>query len=291
MISKIKYVMEHNLLLKRLIPLCRKTGLVHLLHIIKARIDGGKNKTERKGFQQFYNLHQQEFHDLSVLLADEFSKKTLRKVLEYRMTWKVKALKGVIVEPQYFQRDIFLPVKDEIFIDGGAYVGDTVESFIKNFAEKSKWRGNYKRVYAWEPDAINISQMRKNLCKYKNIEIVPYGMWKEKTELKFFENGNAGSKIAETGTKKVDVDSIDQIHLSDKITFIKMDIEGSEKEALQGARHVIQRDKPRLAICIYHRPEDLYEIPFLIKEFVPEYKLYIRHHSDTFAETVVYATL
>ena len=70
-----------------------------------------------------------------------------------------------------------------------------------------------------------------------------------------------------------------------------MDIEGSEQDALLGAAGIIRRDRPRLAICIYHKPEDLYEIPFLIKELVPEYRLYIRHHSDTYAETVLYATL
>ena len=70
-----------------------------------------------------------------------------------------------------------------------------------------------------------------------------------------------------------------------------MDIEGSELEALRGAREVIRRDKPRLGICVYHRPEDILEIPMFIKELVPEYKLYIRHHSPHLNETVVYAKI
>jgi len=116
--------------------------------------------------------------------------------------------------------------------------------------------------------------MQNNLKRYKNVQIIPYGMWEKKEELSFSS-----------------VDSIDHVHAQEKVTLIKMDIEGSEKQALTGAENIIRRDRPKLAICIYHNPEDLFEIPFLIKKMVPEYKLYIRHHSDTYAETVVYATI
>lgn len=133
--------------------------------------------------------------------------------------------------------------------------------------------------------------MLNNLKKYKNIEVMQYGMWNQKEDLSFSKEGNAGSKVVEDGQIKICANSIDNVHAQDKVTFIKMDIEGSEKKALQGAESVIKKNRPKLAICIYHNPEDLYEIPFLIKEMVPEYKLYIRHHSDTYAETVVYATI
>lgn len=128
----------------------------------------------------------------------------------------------------------------------------------------------------------------------KDIVLVPFGMWSEKKELYFQAHGTAGSKITNeisTNTIRIQANSIDNICAEDKVTFIKMDIEGSELEALKGAATVIKRDKPRLAICVYHRPEDLYEIPFWIKETVPEYKLYLRHHSDGLCETVIYATL
>lgn len=81
------------------------------------------------------------------------------------------------------------------------------------------------------------------------------------------------------------------IHPGDKVTFIKMDVEGSELESLKGAKNTILRDKPKLAICIYHKPEDMVTIPLYIKELVPEYKLYVRHHSNSWAETVLYAVL
>lgn len=113
----------------------------------------------------------------------------------------------------------------------------------------------------------------------------------KKEELRFSKNGNAGSRITVHGATKIYVDSIDHMHAKVRVTLIKMDIEGSEMAALKGAEKIIKRDRPKLAVCIYHNPEDIFEIPFLIKKLVPEYKLYIRHHSDTYAETVVYATV
>lgn len=133
--------------------------------------------------------------------------------------------------------------------------------------------------------------MRKKFESDRRIELVPYGMWKEKGKLGFRRNGDTGSKIVDDGEGEVAVDTIDNICGGETVTFIKMDIEGAERYALQGAVNIIKRDKPRLAICIYHSLEDLYEIPLWIKETVPEYKLYMRHHSDNAAETVIYATL
>ena len=78
---------------------------------------------------------------------------------------------------------------------------------------------------------------------------------------------------------------------NNRVTFIKMDIEGSELEALKGAQQTIQRDRPKLAICIYHKPEDMTDIPLYIKSLVPEYRLYVRHHSNRCSETVLYAVM
>ena len=78
-------------------------------------------------------------------------------------------------------------------------------------------------------------------------------------------------------------------YITETVTFIKMDIESSEQEALRGAEQIINRDKPKLAICLYHKKEDMWEIPYLIKTMVAEYKLYIRHYSNSELETVLYA--
>lgn len=127
---------------------------------------------------------------------------------------------------------------------------------------------------------------------YERVTVVPCGMWSEKTELRFFADASMASKIVEDeeqNVQKIPVDSIDNICSEEKVTFIKMDIEGSELEALKGAVNVIKRDKPRMAICVYHKPEDLYTIPQWIKQTEPDYKLYLRQHEISEYETVLYA--
>lgn len=115
------------------------------------------------------------------------------------------------------------------------------------------------------------------------------GLWSEKSTLHFAERGSGSSCITEKETGvSIDTVSLDQC-VSDKVTFIKMDIEGAELEALKGNRKIIQRYRPKLAICIYHKKEDLIDIPMYIKELVPDYKLYVRHYSHGITETVLYA--
>lgn len=236
MISTVKHMLEHHSLLRNLVPLCRKLGVVHLLHVAKGNCERLKNVQQRKEFYNFCKLHRKEFQKLYGMLEDDFSKKTLQKVIEYRITWRAKALRGVVTKPQYFPADIMKPAENEVFIDGGAYVGDTAEDFIKHFVNRPGDKSSYRKIYAWEPDEINIRQMKKNLGRYSNIVVIPYGMWKEKAKIGFSQNGNAGSKIIEDGQRKICVDCIDHLHMSEKVTFIKMDIEGSERGAPGGKK-------------------------------------------------------
>ena len=215
-----------------------------------------------KAFRECYELHRTEFQKLYELLEDDFSRRTLRNVIKYRLTPRTSLLRDIVVSPQYFVPDIIGPLKEEVFIDGGAYTGDMIASLYR---ERGKcWR----KIYAWEPDEENRRILEKRCVDYKDVEIIPFALWKEKTELKFLAGKEVGSRISENGTEVVPVDTIDHVCSSDKVTFIKMDIEGSELEALRGAADVIRRDKPKLAISIYHKPKDYFEIPFYVKELV-----------------------
>ena len=98
---------------------------------------------------------------------------------------------------------------------------------------------------------------------------------------------NSGINIQLESVECVPLDTV----VSEKVTFIKMDIEGSEMRALSGARHLITTCKPKLAICIYHKLDDLWKIPLYIHSLVPEYKFYVRHHSILYVDTVLYATI
>lgn len=133
LIGEIGNIVNHCPPLRWVDRLGRKLGIVHFLHVIKAK--GDKTSEQRaKSFQRFYNEHQEEFRKVSEMLEDDFSRRTFEQVLEFRRTEDINALKGVVTEPEYFQKDIFSPIKGEVFVDGGAYVGDSVENFIRLFA-------------------------------------------------------------------------------------------------------------------------------------------------------------
>lgn len=184
---------------------------------------------------------------------------------------------------QYF--DLFQPDKKEVFIDAGAYNGDTIFDFLE-------WiNGNDYTVYSLEP--------LKHLCKFiskrldKNgisgVKLLNYAAWHKKEELDFLDEGDGSAIVKREGTIIVNGDAIDNLIFEDTVTFIKLDIEGAELNALKGARKTIQKNHPKLAICIYHKPLDIWEIGRYILELNPNYKLYIRHYTLTMYETILYA--
>lgn len=188
---------------------------------------------------------------------------------------------------QYFNPDFITFEKEEVFVDAGCCnLGTSIRL--------TKYCSKLKKVYAFEPDPGNFEKCisRKSELADTEIELFPCGTWSESQTLHFRATADCGARICEDGEISVKVMSIDEaVAGKDKITFIKMDVEGSELESLKGAKNTIVKDRPKLAICIYHKPEDLVEIPMYIKELVPEYKLYVRHHSNTVYETVLYAVM
>ncbi len=183
----------------------------------------------------------------------------------------------------YFISDIMKPQRDEIFVDGGACDGQTSLDF-------AKWcGGEYKKIYVFEPDEMRTSEVEESLLSLNNTEFYKLGLWDEQDTLEFDCIEGGSSRIAEgTGALKINVDSVDNI-CKEPVTFIKLDIEGAELKALKGASETIKKHKPKLAICVYHKPEDIIEIPLYIKSLVPEYRIYIRHHSCSRIDTVLYA--
>ena len=189
---------------------------------------------------------------------------------------------------QYFDPDIIKLHENEVFVDAGVLNLGTSLRFMEECQKRHIQ--NFK-IHAFEPDGASYERCIDILKKMPdaNIKLYNAGLWSEDTTLYFTEMGNGASRVSkeETGTsiKTVALDG----RVSDPVTFIKMDIEGSELEALKGSREIIKKYKPRLAICVYHKKEDLVEIPSYIKELVPEYKFYIRHYSNDAGETVLYA--
>lgn len=204
------------------------------------------------------------------------------QIYEMQKRWLVTFFEG-----PYFDEQIFVPRENEIFVDGGAYHGETVLDFCK-------WCSTYKKIYSFEADKQNFEGLQKNLINYKinNIELYNMALWdkKEILNFKYSENTNGtGSLINEDGGECVKACSLDEILNGEPVTFIKMDIEGAELRALQGAAKTIKNYLPRLAICIYHKPEDILEIPLYILELDPRYQFKIRHYSTYAFDTILYA--
>lgn len=167
----------------------------------------------------------------------------------------------------------------------GGYDGDTIEQFLK-FSN-----GIYKHIYSFEPDPENYNKLLNRGYSDK-ITVYNAGLYRETTQLSFSANKGGSSKVEEEGTDIISVYKFDELDILDnKVTFIKMDIEGSELDALVGMEKTIKKWKPKLAICIYHKFEDLWELPLYIKSLVPEYKLYIRNYTSYLDEIVLYGTL
>ncbi len=177
-----------------------------------------------------------------------------------------------------------LQLGDEYFVDVGALDGETTKHFLEHFS------GGH--AYVFEPSAAQYEAMKKELKVYGGAtELFPYGLYDRNGTVRFSTCGyDAGSaRVSKTGDTSIKVRRMDDVLIGKRVTFIKMDIEGSELAALKGAEQIIRTQKPKLAICVYHKPEDIWEIPGLILDYVPEYRLYLRHYSITNTETVLYA--
>ena len=187
---------------------------------------------------------------------------------------------------QYFDLKFLNPSeKKEIFIDAGCYDGTSSKYFCEWCLDKAN-----AKIYAFEADKDNVQKCGHVLEQLGiEYELIEKGLWSHNTTLCFKAEGTVGSRIDEVGEDRVEVVSLDK-YLQDEIaTFIKMDIEGAELEALKGAEQQIRKYKPKLAISIYHKPNDIWEIPKLILEYNPEYKLYLRHYTFSEGDTILYA--
>lgn len=186
---------------------------------------------------------------------------------------------------QYF--DVFESREDEIIVDAGAFDGTTEAQFFC-------WGGEHiKKIYSFEMDPANgkrcLEFYQKNGLLDKVVFINKGTGDKEQTI--YLDDTSIGGRGSTQGNGTVagEITTIDSEVGDDRITFIKMDVEGAELASLKGAAKTIKRNKPRLAICIYHKDFDAYELAQYIHRLVPSYRFRVRHYTSVFWETVLYA--
>lgn len=242
-------------------------------------------------YRKFLCDNEEEFLKFYHELCDDISRDTMENVLKGRMSGDLSYFRKCRKPDQYYIDELFDSKMKGTFLDVGASIGDTLEAL------SDKTNNSFEKVYCFEPSQDAYAILKDKAKAYGDrVRLVNKGAWNRQETLEFQEDAEHGaSKIAVTEKKntiKVSVDRLDDmVDGDDKVIHIKMDIEGSEKQALKGAMGIIKRDKPMLAICAYHMNDDFLEIPKLIKQIVPEYKFYLRHHNVAGTETVIYAVI
>lgn len=217
-------------------------------------------------------------------LEDKYSIDTLIAYVKSRNTGNYKICEKFYEPNQYFPTEIISLNKNEIFVDCGVFDGETIKEFV------AKTENTFDFIYGFEPDKKNYQNSNKNLenISPNKLALFNLGSWINKDILKFNSISDRVSEIDPDGAVEINVDSIDNLVCNKKLSFIKMDVEGAELNSLKGAIKNIKLYKPKLAICLYHKPEDIHDIIYWIRGLNLSYKFYIRLHTRFSQELVLY---
>jgi FkbM family methyltransferase len=244
----------------------------------------------QKTSYQYIREHIAQFEAAYAALGDALSKKVFVNVLNAKLSGDSALYTEILSQAQYFDADVVGLASNEILLDVGAHKGDSIVAFSQNTGQL------YEAIIALEPDAANLAILRRTVTSHgiKNVEIHNKGAWNRHAFLHFHDGREGSSRISEDAdvrlsAESIEVDAIDNILDGRRVTYVLMDIEGAERNAILGAARTIKEWKPRMAVCVYHRREDMFDILLLLKSFVPEYKFYMRHYTCNQTETVLYA--
>jgi len=232
--------------------------------------------------------HSNEVREAFHLWADDASRREYIGQLEWRTTLDSSVLPSHLPQNEiYFANDLFTPLAEEVFVDCGAFDGDSMQEFIKRQAN------SFSQIIAIEPDSVNCGALRTRIASFpdeiKNkIKVVQSAVGSKHAMVPFNTTGTAGSSIGK-GSHQIECAPLDDLLYGIRPTYIKMDIEGAEPEALLGASKIIRQDAPTLAVCLYHMQEHLWQIPLLIHSLNNQYDFFLRRYADDCWELVCYA--
>lgn len=232
----------------------------------------------------FANRHR--YLSLFLAAADPRSREVLAAVVRHRLTLASEPLEGVVEQghAQWFD-PAFLPrQKKSVFVDGGAFDGDTVLGFVKAFGN------GYGRIHAFELDPEVAARARERTRAIRGVTIHNVGLSDRSGTVPYRRTGGTDGSIAAAtgGEQQVAIGTIDAT-VPERVSFLKLDVEGEEARSLRGARRHIIEDRPTIAIALYHKAHDLWDLPRRILDYSPSYRLHLRHYTDVAYETIAYA--
>ncbi|MBU2760474.1 FkbM family methyltransferase [Acidithiobacillus sulfurivorans] len=234
-----------------------------------------------EGFEDEFKSNMKKYEWIYSLLLDDASRRIFEKTVRFRLSYDITHLNGFTSKEdvQYFENFLNLRESGEVFIDVGGYDGFTSLEFMKRCP-------GYKSIHLFEPEKGNYQSCLERLREFKNVHCFPIGLSNSKKKLKFSIQGSA-SRVSDTGSVTINLDRLDDL-LHCPCTFIKMDIEGEEFAAIDGARNTILTHHPRLAISIYHKIGDFWRIPKLVLSIRSDYEVFLRHYTESIYETVMF---
>lgn len=203
------------------------------------------------------------------MLADELSRRTFFDILHYKISGKLDYLFDCEGSAKEVYRDVLQLSGHEIYVDAGAYTGDTVAEFVQH-------THGYKEIVAIEADEKNFRRLERSTAELKNITLYRCAVYDEDTNICFDTRGGRNSAVGISG-KTICARKIDSILDGKAATYIKLDVEGQEAAALCGAKETIQKYRPKLLVSAYHRNEDLFALPLWVRQTRGDYRVYLRH--------------
>ena len=216
----------------------------------------------------FYEKHIDEVNRVREVLADELSVKTFDNHIKYKLTGKTEYLYECETDKAQESSIISLP-ENAVFVDLGAYNGDTVREFVEKCP-------SYSQIYAVEPDKRSFRKLCENTSCLQNISCIRAVIGDSVEDTFFDSKKGRGSHESATG-EKIPCVTVDSILDGKKADFIKMDVEGNELKAIFGAEKTIKTHKPKMLVSCYHRSEDLFTLVLEVLQLNPDYKVYMRH--------------
>lgn len=218
-------------------------------------------------------------------LADELSKELLCAYLQSKAALDFTLASSFVSRPAYFVEHLVRLPERAVFLDCGAYDGDTIKAFVERYPD-------YRAIYAFEPSPENAVKLRRYIGSVglHDCSVFEMGTSDKRETLRFLEN-DIGFRLDAQGALAIECDTVDHVLQGvQTISMLKMDIEGAELATLKGATKTIQRDRPLLAISVYHAPEDLVSVARFIDETAPGYRFYLRMHNPLH-DLILYAVL
>lgn len=221
------------------------------------------------------------------LFTDQASRREYVAQVRMRLLGDWSALPDPVAHPIYFPADLVALRADEVFVDCGAYDGDSIASFLE------ECQGVFDGVHAFEPDPANFRKLEAFRSNLPTATAARIGLYQAATgraagRLAFDALGTGSSHLG-SGSQEVDCTTLDQVLEGRHPSYIKLDIEGAEPDALTGASECIRSDRPVLAVCVYHAQDHLWNIPLQINALLPEAQLFLRPHVRGGWDLVCYA--